>query len=48
MVYYTEKLKKELLDLDKDSLRPYFKSENVVNGVFKIAEKLYGPTFELK
>ena len=44
--YYTEKLKKELFDLDQDSLRPYFKSENVVNGVFKIAEKLYGLTFE--
>ena len=44
--YYTEKLKKELFDLDEDSLRPYFKSENVVNGVFKIAEKLYGLTFE--
>jgi len=44
--YYTEKLKKELFDLDEDALRPYFKSENVVNGVFKIAEKLYGLTFE--
>ena len=46
VAYYTEKLKKELFDLDEDSLRPYFKSENVVNGVFKIAEKLYGLTFE--
>jgi len=44
--YYTEKLKKELFDLDEDALRPYFKSENVVNGVFKIAEKLYGLTFK--
>ena len=44
--YYTEKLKKELFDLDEDALRPYFKSENVVNGVFQIAEKLYGLTFE--
>jgi len=44
--YYTEKLKKQLFDLDEDQLRPYFKSENVVNGVFKIAEKLYGLTFQ--
>ena len=44
--YYSEKLKKELFDLDEDALRPYFKSENVVNGVFKIAEKLYGLTFK--
>ena len=36
--YYTEKLKKELLDLDEDTLRPYFKSENVVSGVFEIAK----------
>jgi len=46
VAYYTEKLKKQLFDLDEDALRPYFKSENVVNGVFKIAERLYGLTFE--
>ena len=43
--YYAEKLKKELFDLDEDALKPYFKSENVVNGVFEIAKKLYGLTF---
>ena len=44
--YYTEKLKKELFDLNEDTLRPYFKSENVVSGVFEIAKRLYGLTFE--
>ncbi len=39
--YYTEKLKKELFDLDDEKLKPYFKLENVINGVFIIAEKLY-------
>jgi len=39
--YYTEKLKKELFDLDDEKLKPYFKLENVINGVFIIAGKLY-------
>lgn len=43
--YYTEKLKKQELDLDDELLRPYFKLENVVAGVFKTAEKLFGIQF---
>ncbi|MCT4623330.1 MAG: M3 family metallopeptidase [Schleiferiaceae bacterium] len=43
--YYSEKLKKELFNIDDELLKPYFKLENVVEGAFKVAEKLYGITF---
>jgi len=44
--YYAEKLKKAKYDLDDKALRPYFKLENVRDGVFAVANKLYGITFE--
>ena len=44
--YYSEKLKQKLFDLDDEKLKPYFKLENVIAGVFKVAEKLYGLQFE--
>ena len=44
--YYSDKLKKQKYNFDEESLRPYFKSENVINGVFKVANKLYGLEFE--
>ncbi len=43
--YYTEKLKQKLFDLDDEQLKPYFKLENVVKGVFDISSKLYGLNF---
>ncbi|MBU1718818.1 MAG: M3 family metallopeptidase, partial [Bacteroidetes bacterium] len=43
--YYAEKVRKEKYDLDEEMLRPYFKLENVRNGVFDVANKLYGITF---
>lgn len=43
--YYSEKLKQELFSLDDELLKPYFKLENVLNGVFEVAEKLYGLRF---
>jgi len=43
--YYSEKLKQKLFDLDDEQLKPYFKLENVIEGVFKVAERLYGLTF---
>jgi peptidyl-dipeptidase Dcp len=43
--YYSEKLRKEKYDLDEEALRPYFKLENVRDGVFKLAQKLYGLQF---
>ena len=44
--YYSEKLKKELFDLDQELLKPYFKLENVIDGVFEIANRLYDLKFE--
>ena len=44
--YYSEKLKKELFDLDQEALKPYFKLENVIEGVFTIAQKLFGLQFK--
>jgi peptidyl-dipeptidase Dcp len=43
--YYAEKLRKEKYDLDDSELRPYFKLENVREGAFSVANKLYGITF---
>ncbi|MDP4173417.1 MAG: M3 family metallopeptidase [Bacteroidota bacterium] len=43
--YYAEKLRKEKYDLDDEQLRPYFKLENVREGAFLVANKLYGVTF---
>ena len=44
--YYSEKLKKELFDLDQEALKPYFKLENVIDGVFTIASKLFDLRFK--
>ncbi|PIF00783.1 MAG: peptidase M3 [Maribacter sp.] len=43
--YYAEKLKQDLFDLDDEKLKPYFKLENVIAGVFKVTEKLFGLHF---
>ena len=44
--YYSEKLKQKLFDLDDEQLKPYFKLENVIQGAFTVAQKLYGLQFE--
>ncbi|ETN96705.1 M3 family metallopeptidase [Zhouia amylolytica] len=44
--YYTEKLKQKLFDLDDEKLKPYFKLDNVINGVFAVANNLYDLHFE--
>ncbi len=44
--YYSEKLKQKLFSLDDELLKPYFKLENVLNGAFTIAEKLFRITFK--
>ncbi len=43
--YYSEKLKQQLFKLDDEKLKPYFQLENVLQGAFTIAQKLYGLTF---
>ncbi|WP_299111842.1 M3 family metallopeptidase [uncultured Winogradskyella sp.] len=44
--YYSEKLKQKLFDLDDEQLKPYFKLENVIDGAFVVANKLFGLQFE--
>jgi Zn-dependent oligopeptidase len=44
--YYSEKLKQKLFNFDDEQLKPYFKLENVLNGAFTVAEKLFGITFK--
>ncbi len=44
--YYSEKLKKELFSLDQELLKPYFKLENVIDGVFEISNRLFDLHFE--
>ena len=42
--YYTEKLRKEKYNLEEEEIKPYFKLENVREGAFAVANKLYGVT----
>lgn len=43
--YYSEKLKNQKYEVSDELLRPYFKLENVIEGVFLTAEKLFGIHF---
>lgn len=44
--YFSQKLKQELFDYDPDMLRPYLELSQVKKGVFGLATRLYGITFE--
>ncbi|MEK7691460.1 MAG: M3 family metallopeptidase, partial [Bdellovibrionota bacterium] len=48
MAFYSEKYRRKMLDFDEEALRPYFKLENVLNGVFEHARRLYGLEFKLR
>ncbi|MCL6259087.1 M3 family metallopeptidase [Aquiflexum sp. TKW24L] len=43
--FYSEKLKKQKYEVSDELLRPYFKLENVIEGVFLTSEKLFGIHF---
>lgn len=43
--YYSEKLKQECFKFNEEQLKPYFKLENVIEGAFKVAHKLFGLNF---
>lgn len=43
--YYNEKVKKEKFDIDENETRPYFKLENVLDGLFQVVNKLYNISF---
>jgi len=44
--YYAEKLKQQRFNLNDEKLKPYFRLENVIQGVFTVAEKLFGLQFK--
>lgn len=45
--YYSAKMKKELLNVSDDEVKPYFNVDSVlVNGVFYAASRVYGLTFK--
>ena len=44
--YYAEKLKQKRFQLDDEQLKPYFKLDNVIHGVFTVAKKLYDLHFK--
>ena len=43
--YYSHKLQLKKHNIDSEMLRPYLKLENVINGVFGLATRMYGITF---
>ncbi len=43
--YYTEKYKSEKYAINDEQVKPYLKLDNVIKGVFMVAEKLYGLQF---
>ena len=43
--YYSNKLKQSKYSYDEEEMRPYFELNNVIDGVFGLATKLYGLTF---
>ncbi|MBN8535860.1 MAG: M3 family metallopeptidase [Deltaproteobacteria bacterium] len=44
--YYSEKLKEHKYAFHEEDLKPYFKLENAVQGIFEHARKLYGLVFK--
>ena len=44
--FYSEKLKEKKYAFNEEELRPYFKLENVIEGVFEHARRLFGLTFK--
>lgn len=44
--YFSERLQERKFDLKEEELRPYFQLENVIQGVFEHARRLYGLVFE--
>lgn len=46
--YYTEKLRKQKYDLDDEQLKPYFELSNVQQGMFTVANNLWGLTFKVR
>lgn len=46
--YYAEKLRKMKFALEDEEIKPYFEAENVRDGIFAVAKKLYGVNFKIR
>ncbi len=46
--FYSEKLKEQVFSYNEEDLRPYFRLENVIEGVFQVAYRLFGLKFSPK
>lgn len=46
ITYYSEKLKKAKYEVDDELTKPYFRLEKVIDGVFEVANKLFGISFK--
>jgi oligopeptidase A len=46
VAYYAEKLRRKRYDFDEEALRPYFRVEHVLDGLFETARRLYGIRIE--
>ena len=44
--YFAEKVRKDKYNLEESEIRPYFAVDSVAKGIFAMAGKLYGVTFE--
>jgi peptidyl-dipeptidase Dcp len=44
-LYYAEKVRKEKYDIDQNEVKPYFTLENMIQGSFWMANRLYGLSF---
>ena len=44
--YFAEKVRQHKYALDEEAIRPYFAVDSVAKGIFTMANKLYGVTFE--
>ncbi len=44
--YFAEKVRQKKYALDENAIRPYFAVDSVAKGIFTMAKKLYGLTFE--
>lgn len=45
--YYSEKQKAKLFQFDEEQMKAYFTMDNVIGGVFGLAEQLYGLSFKV-
>ncbi len=43
--YYAEKVRQARYDIDEQEVRPYFEIDNVIDGAFSVANRLYGIAF---